>query len=156
MQLVIPFLGKTKQAYLAAGIDDFQQRLAPFVSVAIPTLKEKRHTAKLPVKRMLLEEGRILLGHVTPAAFVVALDSTGRELTSEELSLLFTKLEEQGRKDICFLVGGAFGQSSEVLLRANLVLSLSRLTFTHEIARFILLEQIYRAFTIKARTGYHK
>jgi len=156
LHLILPFIGRTKQPYLAAGVEDFQTRLGRFARLTVRTLREKRYSAKVPDATIMLEEGRLLLDQVTSGVLVVALAPAGRELSSEELAALLTRWEEQGRKEICFLIGGAVGLAPEVLARADLILSLSRMTFTHEMARFILLEQVYRAFTIRARTGYHK
>ena len=156
LHLILPLLGKTKQAYLAAGVEDFQTRMGRFARLTVRILREKRYSAKVPDATIRREEGRLLLDQVTPGSLVVALAPAGRELASEELAELLTRWEEQGRKEVCFLIGGAVGLAPEVLARADLLLSLSRMTFTHEMARLILLEQLYRAFAIRARTGYHK
>jgi len=156
LRLTLLFLGKTKQDYLAAGIEDFRQRLGRYVEVAIVLVKEKRFSAKYPTENMIREEGELLLAQVPERGGVVALDPSGRQISSTELAGLVSEWEGQGRGQMTFVIGGALGLSGAVLARADLVLSLSRLTFTHEMARFILLEQLYRAFTIKAGTGYHK
>jgi 23S rRNA (pseudouridine1915-N3)-methyltransferase len=152
----LPFLGKTKQSYLAAGVEDYQKRLGRFVHLSVPILREKRYGAKTPAARIQQEEGRMLLGQVETGWLTVALDGGGKQMSSKELLSQISAWEGQGRKGVCFLIGGAVGLSSEVLHQADLTLSLSKMTFTHEMARFILLEQVYRAFTIRAATGYHK
>ena len=156
LHLVLPLIGRTKQDYLASGVEDFQTRIGRFARLTVRVVREKRYSAKVPDAMIMQEEGRLLLDQVPSGSLVVALAPAGRELTSEELAGQLTRWEEQGRKEICFLIGGAVGLAPEVLARADLILSLSRMTFTHEMARFILLEQVYRAFAIKARTGYHK
>ncbi|MGV1099041.1 23S rRNA (pseudouridine(1915)-N(3))-methyltransferase RlmH [Thiovibrio sp. JS02] len=156
MKCVIPFLGKTREAYLAAGIDDFRERLRRYAQIETPIVREKKRTAREEPERLKQEEAQALARHVAAAAKVVALDLSGKQLGSEEFAEFITRWEEQGVREVAFLIGGPLGLAAEVVSRADLVLSLSRMTFTHEMARLLLLEQLYRAFTIKAGTGYHK
>ena len=156
MQLIFLFLGKTKESYLAAGIDDFSKRLKRYAQVSIKTIKEKKRTAKEVDAKIKEEEGRALIAQIPPSSLVIALEPTGRQITSEELARLLTNWEDQGKRSVTFLIGGPLGLSSKVLDQANMTLSLSKLTFTHEMARLVLLEQLYRAYTIIAGTGYHK
>ena len=156
MKIIVPLLGKTKEQYLGAGIDDFAVRLRRFVQLELPVLKEKKSGAKEDAARLQHEEGQILLGSVPQSARVVALAPLGRQLSSEELADLLCRWEDQGVREIAFLIGGPTGLASELVEKADYVLSLSRMTFTHEMARMLVLEQLYRAFSIKAGTGYHK
>ena len=162
MKIILPLLGKTKEQYLAAGIDDFAGRLRRFVQLDLPVLKEKKNAAKEDAARLQSEEGQILLGGVQQitgaggAARVVALAPAGRQLSSEELADLLSRWEDQGVREIAFLIGGPTGLAPELIEKADYVLSLSRMTFTHEMARMLVLEQLYRAYSIKAGTGYHK
>ena len=149
------FPGKTRESYLAAGIDDFRNRLANYAEVEIKVLKEIKPGRK-PEAQVRQEEGRALLARLTPKTLIVAMDPAGRALSSEELSDRLTDWEDSGRRHLTFLVGGALGLAPEVLARADFKLSLSRLTFTHEMARLLLMEQLYRAFNIRLGTGYHK
>ena len=155
LRLELLFPGKTREGYLAAGIEDFRRRLANFAEVEIKVLKEVKPGGKPPAQ-VRQEEGLALLARLAPKALVVALDPGGRALSSEELARQLATWEEGGRRHLIFLLGGALGLAPEVLGRADYILSLSRLTFTHEIARLLLLEQLYRASTIRAGTGYHK
>lgn len=159
MKIILPLLGKTKEQYLAAGIDDFVGRLRRFVQLDLPVLKEKKNAAKEDTARQQNEEGQLLLGSVPQtggAARVVALAPAGQQLSSEELAALLSRWEDQGVREVAFLIGGPNGLAPELVLKADYVLSLSRMTFTHEMARLLVLEQLYRAFSIKAGTGYHK
>lgn len=156
MKIILPFLGKTKSQYLSDGIADFSGRLQHFAQLDIPVLKEKKRSAKEDPARHKEEDGQALLAAVPKSAFLVGLDPGGRELSSEELAEMITRWEDQGVREVAFVIGAHLGLAEEVLARANLLMSLSRMTFTHEIARFLLLEQLYRAFSIKAGTGYHK
>ncbi|HET98711.1 MAG TPA: 23S rRNA (pseudouridine(1915)-N(3))-methyltransferase RlmH [Desulfurivibrio alkaliphilus] len=162
MRFELLFLGKTREDYLARGIDDFAGRLGRYVELKITTIKAPKPPRSGGVKndgeerRLICEEGRLLLSHLPEGARLVALDPGGRMATSPELAELLIRWEEQGVSRVAFALGGPLGLAPEVKARADLVLSLSALTFTHEMARLLLLEQLYRAWTIKIGSGYHK
>ncbi|MBV5317033.1 MAG: 23S rRNA (pseudouridine(1915)-N(3))-methyltransferase RlmH [Desulfobulbaceae bacterium] len=155
MKFLIPFLGKTKEPYLDAGIRDYAGRLGRFAVVDLPVLKE-RHSHKDPDEVVKQNDAGLLLEQAGVAGLRVALDPTGKTPDSAELAALLTHWQDQSIGTICFLIGGHLGLHRSVLDRADLILSLSRLTFTHEMTRLILLEQLYRACTIKAGHKYHK
>lgn len=156
MKCIVPFLGKTKEKYIAEGIADFSGRLERYVQLEIPILKEKKRTAKDDHVRALKEEAEALRQAVPSTAKVVALDLTGRQLRSEDFAMLLTKWEDMGIREVVFLIGSSDGLDPDIARGADFTLSLSKMTFTHEMARLLLLEQLYRAFSIKAGTGYHK
>ena len=155
MKIELLFLGKTKDRFLADGIAEYAKRLSHYTTLSIKTLKSrgKPQSNDALVKAA---EGELLLKNVTRGSFLVALDGTGKQYSSEGLSGLIDQWEQQGRQLITFLIGGPVGLSKEVLNRADLLLSLSRLTFTHDMVRMLLLEQLYRAYTIKRGEKYHK
>jgi len=155
VKFVFLFLGKTREKYLDAGIRDYAHRLSRYVGVELVVLREK-HGHRGPDERILLQDAEQLLARTPRGAMIVALDGSGRQPDSEELARLVTDWQECGRNRVCFLIGGHLGLHRRVLERADLVLSLSRLTFTHEMARLILLEQLYRAWTIRAGHNYHR
>jgi 23S rRNA (pseudouridine1915-N3)-methyltransferase len=155
MKLVIPFLGKTREAYLDAGIRDYAGRLSRFATVKLPILRERAHPKENDEAIKRVEAGQ-LLQQAQGANLLIALDPRGETPGSEELAALLTKWEGQGAFTLCFLIGGHLGLHPSVLERAQYRLSLSRLTFTHEMTRLILLEQLYRAWTIRAGRKYHK
>jgi 23S rRNA (pseudouridine1915-N3)-methyltransferase len=121
----------------------------------MPVLKE-RHSLKQPDEVVKLNDSVLLLEHGGAAGLRVALDPTGQSASSEELAALLTTWENQSVGTVCFLIGGHLGLHRSVLQQADMVLSLSRLTFTHEMTRLLLVEQLYRACTIKAGHRYHK
>jgi len=149
------FLGKTKEPFLADGIDEYAARLGHYTAVGIEILKEKRKPGQ-DEAALVATEGAQILAAVRPGALVVALDGGGQALSSLELAALLSRWEERGVKLVNYLLGGHLGLADSVLLRADFCLSLSKLTFTHGMARLILLEQLYRAYTIKAGEKYHK
>ncbi len=152
LELISP--GKTKSPYLDEGINDYCRRLAHFVKIRIELLKEKK--GKKSAEQQKIEEGRQLLDQGAKSSLLVALDLSGKELSSEELAAEVSSWEMNGHGTVSFLIGGPEGLSREVLEKADFRISLSRMTLTHEMARLLLLEQLYRAYSIKAGTKYHK
>ncbi len=154
MKFELIVLGKTNEVYLATGIADFQNRLERYCPVAIKIVKEKR--GKIADKVRITTEGSQLLAQADANSLIVVLDRTGRQLSSVELSENIGRWRDSGRQIISFIIGGPLGLSTEVLKRADLVISLSKMTFTHEMARLILFEQLYRGLAILAGSKYHK
>ena len=148
------FIGKTKEKYLADGIADFQKRLGRYSPVHVKIIKERRGKFADQVK--IREEGEQLLAQVPAGSFIIALDRTGKQVDSEGLAQLCGRWLEQNRQHVTFLIGGPLGLAHGVTRAADLVLSMSKMTFTHEMARLLLMEQVYRAFNILSGTRYHK
>ncbi|MCI5149892.1 MAG: 23S rRNA (pseudouridine(1915)-N(3))-methyltransferase RlmH [Candidatus Electrothrix sp. MAN1_4] len=154
MKIQIPFLGKTKEDYLNQAIQDYAGRLQRYLPLEIKTLKSK-HAKNDANQVVMAKEAEQLLTYAASAALAVALDPTGREQTSEEIATALENWENQGIQTVCFLIGGHLGLDQQIRQQADQIWSLSRLTFTHEMSRFILLEQLYRACSIKAGHNYH-
>ena len=154
MKFVFLFLGKTREKYLDEGIRDFVKRLGRFVQVDIVIIKENV-SKKMPKSDFKKREAEQFLSHCDDSSFIIALDPTGREYDSRGLSGLVTDWENRGIRTVRFIIGGHFGLHKKILNKADMVLSLSRLTFTHEMTRLILLEQLYRAWMIKSGRQYH-
>ncbi len=148
------FLGKIKDRFIEEGVREYSSRLQHYTSFSITILKEKgRGRGKVQTAE---EQGRLLLQAVPAGATIVALDSTGTQFSSDGFSRKIDQWEMQGVKQICYLIGGPDGHASGVLAAADLLVSLSKMTFTHDMARLLLVEQLYRAYTIKAGEQYHK
>jgi len=146
------FLGKTKDNFIAQGIENYASRLKHYSQVSVKTLKEKKTGGQANIE----EEGRQLLDAVPGGWLTVALDSRGRQYTSEDFAELISGWEQRGVKGVCYLIGGPTGLSPEVVEGADVCLSLSKMTFTHDMVRMLLMEQLYRAYTIKNGEKYHK
>lgn len=146
------FLGKAKEPFIEAGIAEYFSRLSHYTKLSTRLLKEK----KAGKGQNIIEEGKMMLAGVAPGWLVVALDPNGKQLTSEQLAEQISSWEQRGVKGASYLIGGPLGLSREVLDRADICLSLSKMTFTHDMARLFLVEQLYRAYTIKAGEKYHK
>lgn len=148
------FLGKTKYKFIVEGIDHYLKRLCHYTSMHVTTLKEK---GRAKGKTLTMEEeGQLLMQAVPQGAKTVVLDSRGRQFNSLDFAKQIDSWEMQGVKQLCYLIGGPEGHSQKVKSSADLLLSFSKMTFTHDMTRLLLAEQLYRAYTIKAGEKYHK
>ncbi len=146
------FLGKTKDSFISQGINDYASRLKHYAQVTTRTLKEKKSGGRADIN----VEGRQLLEAVASGWLIVALDSRGKQYSSENFADVISGWEQRGVKGACYLIGGPTGLSQEVVKSADVCLSLSKMTFTHDMIRMLLMEQLYRAYTIKGGEKYHK
>ena len=156
MKIKIIALGKIKERFLKEGIDEFLKRLTPYASVEITELtaieiKDQNLTAKV-----LDEEAEKILAHIKQHSYVITLEIGGKMLSSEEFAEKINTLANEGTGEIVFVIGSSCGISPKVSARANFKLSMSKMTFLHQFARLILVEQIYRAFKIIKCETYHK
>lgn len=158
MRITVVCAGRIKEKYLSAGIAEFLKRLRPFAQVEIREIHEEKmpdEPSEAEKEQVLRREGEKLLKLVPAGSYLFVLDVHGRERSSEELASRLDKLGLSGRSNITFLIGGAFGLSREVRAAADERLSFSQLTFTHQMVRLLLVEQIYRAFKINRGEKYH-
>jgi 23S rRNA (pseudouridine1915-N3)-methyltransferase len=159
MKIRIVAVGKIKEKFLQEGIAEYEKRLLPYVKLQIVEVADEKRpaSASTSVEAASKEkEGERILLAIPPGSFVVSLDVKGISWSSEDLADAFREWELTGKSQIAFVVGGDLGLSLAVLARSDLRLSLSNMTFTHPIARFLLLEQLYRACRIKSGEPYHK
>ncbi len=152
MKITILSPGKTKKDYLRQGIADFVARLGHSVKLDYQEIKVKGQSSKHPDPQ---KEGAALQAHIPESSYLVCLDIKGKSFSSEQFSELIQSKENQATQ-MCFLIGGPVGLDQTLLGQADLRISFSPMTFTHDMARFLLLEQLYRAYAIKQSTGYHK
>ncbi|HIX84275.1 MAG TPA: 23S rRNA (pseudouridine(1915)-N(3))-methyltransferase RlmH [Candidatus Megamonas gallistercoris] len=158
MKISIVTAGKIKEKYLKDGIAEFAKRLKPFTQLEfIEINEEKMKDNPSPAEKtaVLKTEGERLLKKVPAGSYLIVLDVIGKSISSEELSKKIDLLTLQGQSHITFLIGGAFGLSEEVRSCADERISFSRMTFTHQMIRLLLVEQIYRAFKISRGEKYH-
>jgi 23S rRNA (pseudouridine1915-N3)-methyltransferase len=159
MQIRIIAVGKIKENFLQEGIREYEKRLRPYVKLQIVELAEEKRPATCSgsqEKQVRHKEGERILAAIPAGSFVVTLDVKGVSWSSEVLAESIRQWEISGKNTITILIGGDLGLSDEVRSRSNLQLSLSSMTFTHQMVRLILLEQIYRAYRIKCGEPYHK
>lgn len=150
MKFKFVWVGKTRDPNWKALQDEYLRRLSHFVKCDFAEVKDAQGTDSVDI------EGNDLLSKMNQSSFVTLLDVKGRQLSSHELAAELEKWQDRGLKEVVFVIGGAKGVSARVAERADVKLSLSFLTFTHETARVILIEQLYRAFTIIKGFPYQK
>lgn len=154
MKLCLLCVGRLSLKYLHEGAADFEARIQRYMPLRIVELKEEKGSKSDPVF-IRRQEGRRILDKISDGAFVVALDEKGRSFSSEALAALLEHHMLQSTSELTLVIGGAYGLCDEVRKRADLMLSLSDMTLTHQMARLFLLEQLYRGFTIVRNEPYH-
>lgn len=156
MKLRLVCVGKLSEAYLRTGVDEFTTRISRYLPLLVNELKEEKGGGKKSDPRQLCErEGERILEKIPATAFAVVLDERGESVTSEGVATLLDRHMVQGTPEVALVIGGPYGLSDAVRRRANLLLSLSPMTFTHQMVRLFLLEQIYRGLTILRGEPYH-
>lgn len=154
MKITFISVGAVKKASVKEGVDEYLRRIGNYSRVESVEVKEESSTPKTPRERILKKEGERILGRLSRGDYVVALADSGKEFTSASLAAFVEGFMESGRKNLCFVTGGAFGLHKDVLGSADMILSLSRMTLPHDLARLVLAEQVYRAFTIIRNEPY--
>ena len=153
MRIILLWIGKTKDPCLSKLVADYSERIRHFVELSVVELKPGEGNAP---RRILDKEEARLLEKVSDKDFLILMDPQGEELTSIELAEWMGEFRSHSTKRLVFVLGSHCGVGAGVKSKANRLLSLSRMTFTHEMARVVLLEQIYRALTVIHHVPYHK
>ncbi|HOQ09387.1 MAG TPA: 23S rRNA (pseudouridine(1915)-N(3))-methyltransferase RlmH [Syntrophomonadaceae bacterium] len=159
MKYRIISVGKIREPFFLDGINEYLKRLRPYTSIElVDGLEEKTNpkASEKEIQRVLDKEGERVLALVSPDELLVALDSQGRQLSSEQFAAYIDKWNASGLARVNLVVGGSHGLSPAVKERADFILSFSPMTFLHQMAVLILTEQIYRAFKIIRGEPYHK
>ena len=154
MKITLLLTGKTADNRLASLIEDYQQRLKHYVSFDLVVIPDIKNAKSLSEEQIKTAEGEAILRYLTPAMDVVLLDEHGREFRSIEFADWLQKKMASGR-DLTLVIGGPYGFSDAVYQRANGKLSLSQMTFSHQMIRVMAIEQVYRAMTILRNEPYH-
>ena len=155
MKIALLTVGKTDRDWVKQGLDIYVSRLKHYIPFSINEIPELKNVSAMSRNQIKAKEGELILKSIKPTDDVILLDEHGKEYSSTEFaSLLQNKINYEG-KDIVFVIGGAYGFSEQVYKRANSKISLSRMTFSHQMVRAIFAEQIYRAFTIMKGEPYH-
>jgi len=148
-------IGKTDEGFVKTAVDLFEKRLKHYLPFSIITLPDIKNAGKISQLELKTKEGELLLKQFNNADLVILLDDKGKQFTSVEFAAYFQQQMNSGVKNLCFVIGGAFGFSDAVYARANSKLSLSKMTFTHQMIRILFVEQCYRAMTILKGESYH-
>ncbi|MCI6508495.1 MAG: 23S rRNA (pseudouridine(1915)-N(3))-methyltransferase RlmH [Bacilli bacterium] len=146
-------VGKIKENYISKGIDEYLKRLNGYQKIEIVELKEGNN---IDITKTIKTEGEDILSKINSDDFVITLEIEGKMISSVELAEKIQNLLTYGKTKIDFIIGGSWGLSDEVKKRSNYALSFSKFTFPHQLMRLVLIEQIYRAFTIINNKEYHK
>lgn len=154
MKITLLVVGKTTDAHIDTLIQDYQKRLTHYLPFSLVVIPELKNTKSLTMEQQKLAEGELILRQLTPSTDMILLDEKGREYRSVEFADFLQKKMSSGR-DVVFVVGGPYGFSQSVYDKANGKISLSQMTFSHQMVRLFFVEQIYRAMTILRGEPYH-
>lgn len=159
MKIKIVSVGKIKEKYLLAGINEYKKRLQLFCKLEFIELDDEKIPDKASSAEELLvkeKEGKKILDKIKDDEYMILLDLHGKEIDSLQLSKHIETKMVEGKSTITFVIGGSLGLSNDVLERSNYRLCFSKLTFTHQMIKLFLLEQVYRSFKIMNNQTYHK
>lgn len=156
MKIKIVALGKIKEKFLTEGINEFLKRLTPYASVEIVELTPVEIKDENLIDKALEQESEKILAQIKSNSYVITLEIKGANFSSEKFAQKLEEIANQGYNEIVFIIGSSHGLAKSVSNRADFKLSLSNMTFLHQFARLLLVEQIYRAFKIQKGETYHK
>lgn len=155
MQITLIAIGKTDAEYIRQGMETYAKRLGFYVRFEVAVIPDIRNSKNMSQQEQKRREGELILAAAGDSDCLALLDEGGREHSSVEFAAWLQKKMNAGVRKLCFVIGGPYGFSDEVYARANEKLSLSRMTFSHQMVRLIFAEQLYRAFTIINNEPYH-
>lgn len=155
MKIELLLTGKTDSAWIKDGAELYINRLKHYTALSIKEIPELKKTAGLSISQIKEREGELILKNIKESDYLVLLDENGKLFSSEEFAQKIEKVTIRGVKCTVFVVGGAYGFSEQVYSRADEKISLSKMTFSHQMVRVIFLEQLYRAYTIIKGEPYH-
>jgi len=155
MKLCLLTVGKTDIGWVREGLETYVSRLSHYVPFSVKEIPELKNVSSLSRQQIKDKEGELILGSLAPSDMVILLDEHGKEYSSVEFARQIESWTAGSGKNIVFVIGGAYGFSDAVYSRSNGKLSLSRMTFSHQVVRAIFAEQLYRAFTIIKGQPYH-
>ena len=156
MKIKIIALGKVNESYLKVGVNEFLKRISPYCPIEVIEIKPVEVKDDNLIKRSLDMEAEKILSFIKPSSFVITMEIEGKMLSSEDFAEQINAIANSGTNELVFVIGSSHGISEKVSYRADYKLSLSKMTFLHNFARLILVEQIYRSFKILNNETYHK
>ncbi len=154
MKIQLIAVGSLKGSYIKAGVEDYLGRLKRYTPIEVTEVARENFGQKTPKAKAQQGEGRRILSKVGTGDYVVTLDETGKGFTSKGFSGFLEQVFTSGKRRLTFVIGGAYGLDTETQKRADSTISLSNMTLTHEMARLVFCEQLYRAFTIMRGEPY--
>lgn len=155
MKITLLTVGKTDKDWVRQGMDIYVSRLKHYIPFSVMEIPELKNVSSLTKDQIKVREGELILKNIRPTDDLILLDEKGKEYSSVEFAKVIQDKISYAGKDMVYVIGGAYGFSEAVYKRANSKISLSRMTFSHQMVRAIFTEQIYRAFTIMKGEPYH-
>lgn len=155
MKITLLTIGKTEDKYLLEGLDIYLKRLKHYISFKILEIPELKGTKSLSREQQKSKESELIFKNIHSSDHVILLDEKGQEFSSKQFSAFLNKKMVGGQQHLVFIVGGPYGFSEEIYLRSNENISLSRMTYSHQMIRLLFTEQLYRAYTILKGEPYH-
>ena len=155
MKIALIQIGKTNEKYISDGVDEYSGRIRKYSGFEIITIPDLKNTRNMPVAEQKFKEGEKICKLVNSEDYVVLLDEKGKEFSTIEFSEQLGRIFMLAKKRVVFVIGGSYGSSGEAYERADLRLSLSRMTFSHQLVRLLFTEQLYRALTVIKGDPYH-
>lgn len=155
MKIKLLTIGKTNKSYFLEGEQEYQKRLSKYIQFEKTELPDVKNAKALSENQIKTEEGKIILSKLDKSTLLVLLDENGKEFTSAGFASWMREEMNRGHKSITFVIGGAYGFSQEIYDQAKLKISLSQMTFNHQMVRMFFIEQVYRAFSILNNEPYH-
>ncbi len=155
MKITLLTIGKTEDKYLLEGIDIYLKRLKHYIPFKISEIPELKGTKSLSREQQKSKEAELIFKNINTTDHVILLDENGQELSSKQFSTFLNKKMVGGQQHLVFIVGGPYGFSDEIYKRSNEKISLSKMTFSHQMIRLFFAEQLYRAYTILKGEPYH-
>jgi 23S rRNA (pseudouridine1915-N3)-methyltransferase len=155
MKITLIQIGKTSEKFISAGVDEYYNRIRKYSVFEIITIPDLKNTRNMPGEEQKFKEGEKLLRILNSEDYVILLDEKGKEFSTLEFSEQLVKIFMLPKKRIVFIIGGPFGFSGEAYKRADLRLSLSRMTFSHQLVRLLFAEQLYRVLSVIKGDPYH-
>ena len=159
MNISLICIGNLKEKYWAQAVEEYSKRLSAFCRFSVIQLNEERisnNPSPGEIDRILNAEGKRIIEKIPKNSYVISMCIEGKQISSNELSQKIDDISLSGKSSLCFIIGGSRGLSQQVKQRSDFKLSMSKMTFPHQMARVILCEQIYRAFEISSNGKYHK
>ena len=155
MEICVLSVGKISSPGIMQGLELFESRIKKYIKFSTLIIPDIKNTKSLSKENIKEEEGKAILNNLQSSDFVVLMDERGKEFTSREFAEWIQKQMNSGKKRLVIIIGGPFGFSENVYTRADFKIALSKMTFTHEMAKLVLTEQIYRSMTILKGEPYH-
>lgn len=155
MKTILVMVGRTDEAWLASGIDEYIKRIGRYIPFQDIVVQDVRKGKNMPESVVKKEEGALILKKISPGDVLVLLDEKGAINSSRDFAGFIQKQMNSSTRNLFFVIGGAYGFSEEIYKRSDFKISLSKLTFSHQMVRLIFVEQLYRAMTILNNEPYH-